>query len=548
MNHLNFHRVVKPLLVLILALALTLIAAGTQATSESATKDVTSATVLDGKNGASLSGQEDDGPVVQNPEDHGGYGNCRYGVAVANDQIPFVDDFHAGWYLTFGHSAAPAENNAEFAPVITVLQDKDTNGNYLDTYTVSPALTDGGLGALIDQRPGAMWTVGNEVDRAFIQGDTFPDVYATAYHEVYQFIKGRDPSAQVAISALVEVTPGRLQYLDIVWDSYLEQFRRPMPVDVWNMHIYILPEKDHDGNGVGAHIALGTDPSLAILNSGNPPDRSLCDDPNVYCMAEHDDKEEFKKQVVAMRTWMKEHGQQNKPLILSEYSLLYPADFIDEYGEDFSPDRVNEFMSWSFNYFENLAIDPALGYPLDGNRLVQQWLWYKVWVDEEGTGGASNLMNEALTQFTAVGQNFRNEVLPKPLTVNLFPSQVATSIASSNGVTATVQISAEVLNNGNRNAGGPFNVTFYSDSALQQPIGSAVIPGPSAYDPSMVGCARKTITASVEWPDLTPGKHRFWVKVDSNGAVAESNEGDNVRSGFVFVDPQQLFLPNLHRP
>ena len=47
-----------------------------------------------------------------------------------------------------------------------------------------------------------------------------------------------------------------------------------------------------------------------------------CGDPLVYCFAEHDNMAIFDQQVRAMRTWMKNHGQQNKPLIISEYSLL----------------------------------------------------------------------------------------------------------------------------------------------------------------------------------------------------------------------------------
>ena len=35
-----------------------------------------------------------------------------------------------------------------------------------------------------------------------------------------------------------------------------------------------------------------------------------------------------------MRTWMKNHGQQNKPLIISEYSLLWSHDI------DIDPERL----------------------------------------------------------------------------------------------------------------------------------------------------------------------------------------------------------------
>ena len=135
--------------------------------------------------------------------------------------------------------------------------------------------------------PGSLWIVGNEPDRGpnpedctrGVQDDTYPEVYARFYHDVYAFIKQRDPSAQVAIAGLVQVTPGRLQYLDKVWQEYQNGYSSAMPVDVWNMHLYILPEALPNGqpNGI-ANIALGTSPSLAIRESGGNP--SQCSDPS----------------------------------------------------------------------------------------------------------------------------------------------------------------------------------------------------------------------------------------------------------------------------
>ena len=146
-------------------------------------------------------------------------GTCRYGVAtLGQGQVDWVDDLHAGWYLNFWNNAGPTDKHAEFVPMVTVHQDKMPDGTYLDSYTTRPALTESGLGLLIDLRPNALWIVGNEVDRGpdpgstqTTQGDTHADVYARAYHDVYRFIKERNPDAQVAISALVEVTPGRFQ-------------------------------------------------------------------------------------------------------------------------------------------------------------------------------------------------------------------------------------------------------------------------------------------------------------------------------------------------
>ncbi|NIP24915.1 MAG: hypothetical protein GWO38_14140, partial [Phycisphaerae bacterium] len=320
-----------------------------------------------------------------------GLANCRYGVATLDiPQVDWVDDLGAGWYLNFGASTANATNSAEFVPVIGVRQKKDANGNYLPTYSVTPPLTESGLGNLVDSKPNTLWIVGNEVDRGPDpgqttggQGDTFPDVYARAYHEVYHFIKQRDPTAQVANSALVQVTPGRLKYLDLMWQAYKDEYGRVMPVDVWNMHLYILPEVTPAGqpNGI-ANVALGTNPALGRKESGG--NSSLCPLPEVYCIAEHDDMNVFNEQVIAMRTWMRDNGQRNKPLILSEFSILYPyvddgptCWLEDEFGNCFTPQRVTNFLNSSFNYLKN-PVDPNLGYPKDGNRLIQQSLWFSV--------------------------------------------------------------------------------------------------------------------------------------------------------------------------
>jgi hypothetical protein len=92
---------------------------------------------------------------------------------------------------------------------------------------------------------------------------------------------------------------------------------------------------------------------------------------------------------------MKEHGQQNKPLILSEYSLLYPFEdyddpinptqcyLQDEFGKCFTAARVSSFMTRTFQYLET-ATDPNLGYPLDNYRLVQQWLWFSMYYEGAG--------------------------------------------------------------------------------------------------------------------------------------------------------------------
>lgn len=497
-------------------------------------------------------------PLNASPAYYPSYANCRYGVTAASTaQSAWVPLLGAGWFLTYGTTTSHQLHNTEFVPVIWLEQNKDENGNYLPDYWTSPALTDADLGVSITANPGALWIVGNEVDRGpnpgrieSIQGDTFPEVYALAYHDIYHFIKHRDPTAQVTIAGLVEVTPGRLQYLDIVWETYLTEFGTSMPADVWNMHLYILPEARPNGNANGiASVALGTDASLAIRESGGDP--AACAEDDIYCWAEHDDLSVFAEQVVAMRTWMQEHGYQNKPLIITEYSILYPFEdyddpanptrcFLqDEYGDCFTQSRVSRFMAETFAYLES-AVDPQLGYPLDGNRLVQQWNWFSV--NTTRVGYVSNLVTYSLTDLTLPGQTFRDSTAAQPSHVNLLPDQVAYPLGFSPAPTGTVTVtlSVSVRNNGNTGITTPFTVTFYSDAGLTQPIGSAAIP-------SLGGCARPVDSATTSWAGLSSGLYNYWVKIDSQDTVAESDEADNVIRGSVIIDPRQIFLPLVRR-
>jgi hypothetical protein len=478
---------------------------------------------------------------------------CRYGVSAwGTAQLNWLPTWRAGWTLDFGSHAAVPGVVAEFAQVIRVKQNK--NGcTYLDSYHTAPALTEDGLGAVIRAAPGSLWLVGNEPDRgpdpdpggcqSGYQDDTYPEVYARAYHDTYVFIKQRDPSAQIAIAGLVQATPGRLQYLDKVWAEYTRLYGRSIPVDVWNMHLYILPEALPNGqpNGI-ANIALGTDWGLAIRESGG--DASRCSDPKVYCFAEHDDMTIFAQQIVAMRTWMKNHGQQNKPLILSEYSILWPYTIDpgggcylqDENGNCFTPQRVNQFMTSTFNYLETAA-DPALGYPLDGNHLVQRWMWFSAYMGPGAPMG--NLLASSLDVLTPVGVHFQTEVNSRVGYVNLLPGTVNGFAGPTNtpGGTGTALLSVDVLNNGSISVLTPVTVTFYADSGLLQPIGEATI------NAGVAGCRSRSTRVFTSWAGLSVGTHPFWVKVDSSNTVSESDESDNVAMGTVTVNQYGTYLP-----
>ena len=489
--------------------------------------------------------------------------NCRYGATPADDDMgqktAIISRLGAGWYLTFNYLAPypPPENDADFAHMIRAQQNKD-GFEYLQGFTFWPPLDDK-LANRIRNNPGDLWIIGNEVDRGPNpeeqnpdkrgQGDTHPEIYALAYHDAYKFIKNIDPTAQVAISGLVEVTPGRLQYLDKVWHTYLQEFGQPMPVDMWTMHMYILPEVRPDGltpNGI-ANVALGTNPALGKRESGGIPE--ACSDPDVYCIAEHDSLELFAEQVLAMRHWMAQHGQRQKPLLLTEFSILYP--FVDdgsscwlqdENGQCFEPNRVRNFMNGAFNYLNNEAKDPDLGYSLDNDRLIQQYMWFTMY--SEDLGSVSSLVEEDLVTLTPLVQAFKNRVFSEALTQNLLIDEIENVVAiAPKGETATAEISVTFRNNGNTKVNQSFKVTFYKDPAFTEPIAAVDI---SAY---VLGCTSRPYVASAEWSGLEEGIHSFWVKLDSEDTIDEAPPGkiDNVASGQVHVVTNSVLLPVIQR-
>lgn len=474
--------------------------------------------------------------------------NCRYGAAVVGTgtdrMLPLL---RAGWHLNFGVDYLPdRQSGSEYVQVVGIRQDKDAEGNYLPNYLVNPPMTPIGLEPMVRNNLGSLWLIGNEVDRgpdpgkvSSGQGDTFPDIYAQAYHDVYHYIKQFDPTAFVAPSSMVQVTPGRLQYLDILLEEYENRYGLELPADVWNMHIYILPEATNSGqpNSI-ANIALGTDPALARRESNGSA--SLCSQDDIYCVAEHDDMAIFAEQVIAMRQWMYDNGYGDIPLVLSEYSILYPniqdpgSCYVqDEYGNCFTQERVKQFMQNSFEYMET-ATDTRIGYAVDNYRLVQQWLWFST--RTEGVGYVSNLLLPDSYLFSEIGEMYRAETTAQTRIPNLVPAYTNVPIAF-NGTTGTAsaELLAMVRNNGNQSAES-FRVTFYRDEELTLPIGSA--------DVGFVnGCTRDLGEARVTWHGLSSGVHYFWAQVDSTNEVAEANENDNVIQGIVFVDPDQTFLP-----
>jgi len=277
-----------------------------------------------------------EGPLYSCPTRRFGFGiQPRWGDVTDYD----IRSLNAGWYSDWGTVAQPARpGGIEYAQLVWV-----SNGTFSPSMTV--------LETVIEANPGSLWMIGNEPECIW-QGNSTPEQYADVYHQLYPFIKQRDPSAQIALGGVVEPTPLRLQWLERVLTYYQAKYGAQMPVDVWNIHIQILPEEK---NSWGCEIPRGLDATEGRL----------------YEIQENDSIQIFQQLVQEMRSWMHDRGFADKPLIISEYGVLMPV----EYG--FDEVRVNAFMDATFDYLL-AAQDAATGYAEDEDRLVQRWLWYSL--------------------------------------------------------------------------------------------------------------------------------------------------------------------------
>jgi subtilase family serine protease len=147
-----------------------------------------------------------------------------------------------------------------------------------------------------------------------------------------------------------------------------------------------------------------------------------------------------------------------------------------------------------------------------------------------------------------VGQAFRSAA-SEQATINLFGDQAAHPILHTATTTDTVDatISISIRNNGNHTPLSSFGVAFYEDAALSQPIGSVIVPPPGLNQPGLTGCARRDVVVDTIWEGLSAGKHKYWAEIDSDGQIVESDESDNIISGFVLVNPNQSYVPAISK-
>lgn len=355
------------------------------------------------------------------PNDYNARLAPRIGFGTSSIPVTSVGDvraLNAGWYVDWivnTNVIRPA--GMEYMPMVRVHQKLacpfGTTADrkkcpYLQEYEYAPSASV--IEAFAKANPGSTWLLGNEMDRVDWPGgrqdEMQPTLYPKFYHEVYNLIKNADPTAKVAIGGVIQATELRLKYLSKIWTTYQELYGTEMPVDVWNVHNFINAEFCHYEDG-----------ELVCYGGAVPPDSTVLE--GAYYGEDwlHIDREVFGKQIRNMRQWMKERGQQQKPLIVTEYGVLY-----DKIGcrlpgangtcndpnwvnlED--PKVIHDFMLWTFDYFADTK-DCNIGYAADDCRLVQRWAWFSL----EDVGWQFNehgaLFDLKTKQLTEAGQLFR---------------------------------------------------------------------------------------------------------------------------------------------
>ncbi len=456
--------------------------------------------------------------------------NERIGVGlvwgVADITTYDMTKLDAGWYADWAYRLNPPHpNGMDYQPLIPT-----GRGSYPPNWWW--------LAERILKNRGHLWIVGNEPEAPFMENYT-PAQYATIYHDVYHFIKNIDPTAQVTIGGVIQPSPLRLQWLDMLWAEYQARYGAPLPLDWMNTHMQILNEVScsyDPGNCWGAEIPAGITANYGITMT----------------LAGNASYDIFVDLLWDLRHWMNARGLRDKPLLISEYGVLLPSEYLcDSCGENpaLGDAIVASFMTRTFEFMLN-TVDPTIGMPADGNRLVQRWMWYTLndrpYDFETGTGFNGALFDYRDTTYpgtlTYFGRVFGDFVKPlKVPYVDLKPSDLVVGARTGDVITLT----AKIDNIGNTPTSA-ITVRLYDGvpTAGGQPVDADVVIPSVGIRYAPPGLASFVFHAPSDLKSKT-----FYVVVDPDNAIVESNETNNSASFFVRLRDyeQRIHLPVITR-
>ena len=188
----------------------------------------------------------------------------------------------------------------------------------------------------------------------------------------------------------------------------------------------------------------------------------------------------------------------------------------------FGYSRVRTFMLNSFTRFLSLS-DAATGYPADDNRLLQEWFWFSLAVNDfEGRVVHTGLYDSVTYAIKPLGVDFGNYV--RPLKQDYVDLEVlGTSVTPYWPLFANdpslLHIASTVRNRGNI-ASGPFNITVRAGSGTllhTQPVAGLA----KRFDPGY------TTQVAHDWLISMPSTRGVTVSADEANSVPEPCDPNN---------------------
>jgi hypothetical protein len=262
------------------------------------------------------------------------------------------------------------------------------------------------LDKLLTKYKGEIWIIGNEPDSEVrYQDHISAETYAERYFALATTIRNNDPAARIAFGTIIQPTKIRMAYIQKALDRLVQlnngdKAKALGMIDIYSIHAFILNEAqmyeyDAQGNIIknltwGAGLPIGYQASW-----GQPEVIRIDGEVNETWKTYSFDL--YKERIVRFRQWMKDNGEQNKELWVTEYGSLFPN------WLNVSDQTTATFMEQTFDYTLGHQ-DANLGYAGDHNRLVQQLVWYSLNEQRDLYGGS--LYDPQTKQRTLVGDRF----------------------------------------------------------------------------------------------------------------------------------------------
>lgn len=306
--------------------------------------------------------------------------------------------------------------------------------------------------------------------------------------------------------------------------------------DRHNVRVQVTGNKNPASSNTWIRVDAMEAPSTASLPGGRFQDNDPLRARIEVTVENHDNLTMIAQQIRDFRQWMNSHGQRNKPLIDTEYGILMTEDV----GFDYP--RVRTFMLNSFDLFLNNLSDPNLGYPDDNNRLLQEWFWFSVGVNDfEGRVVHTGLFDENTFVIKPLGNDYRGYTQPRfqnYIDLEMFGLGVTPYWPIFAGDLSLLRVQASVRNRGNQ-ASGPFDVNFRAGNnslLTTQPVAGLA----KRFDPGYIQ------TLQYDWQVAMTGQRGVRVIADEADQVVEPCGNNNERYTQV-IPPQgtDLALSNL---